>query len=157
MVPQSVRAALPSSILLSPSLPTPCQHHLLRVTLPRENEFLTKDRHAGAVRGGVLGSLGLLFLLYTVVTTIQKVEESFNFVWRVEQPRSFGRRFSEYLSVMVVGPAVIVAALGFIATLASTIRPSQRACSSQPVVRAATVAPAATALNSAPVPVAPAW
>ena len=42
------------------------------------------------VRGGVLGSLGLIFLLYTTISMIQKVEESFNFVWRVEQPRSFG-------------------------------------------------------------------
>lgn len=72
------------------------------------------------VRGGLLGSLGLVFLLYTLISTVQKVEESFNFVWRVEQPRSIGRRFSEYLSVMVVGPAVIVAALGLIATLGST-------------------------------------
>lgn len=72
------------------------------------------------VRGGVLGSLGLIFLLYTTISMIQKVEESFNFVWRVAQPRSLARRFSEYLSVMIVGPAVIVAALGMIATLANT-------------------------------------
>ena len=72
------------------------------------------------VKGGVLGSLGLMFLLYTLITTVEKVEEAFNFVWRVEKPRSFGRRFSEYVSVMVVGPAVIVTALGLIAALAST-------------------------------------
>lgn len=72
------------------------------------------------VREGVLGSIGLIFLLYTVISMIQKVEESFNFVWRVEQPRSFARRFSEYLSVMFVGPAVIVTALGLIAALADT-------------------------------------
>jgi membrane protein len=41
-------------------------------------------------------------------------------VWRVEQPRSLGRRFSEYLSVMVVGPAVIVAALGLLASMSSS-------------------------------------
>jgi membrane protein len=72
------------------------------------------------VRSGVLGSIGLIFLLYTVISMVQKVEESFNFVWRVEQPRSFGRRFSEYLSVMVVGPALIVAAFGLIAAFANT-------------------------------------
>jgi membrane protein len=71
------------------------------------------------VQSGVLGSLGLAFLLYTVISMIQKVEESFNFVWRVEQPRSFGRRFSEYLSVMVVGPVVMVAAMGLLATIGS--------------------------------------
>ena len=72
------------------------------------------------VKGGVLGSLGLMFLLYTLISTVEKVEESFNFVWRVEKPRSFGRRFSEYVSVMVVGPAVIVTALGLIAAASST-------------------------------------
>ncbi len=69
------------------------------------------------VQSGVLGSIGLIFLLYTVISMVQKVEESFNFVWRVEQPRSIGRRFSEYLSVMIVGPTVIVGALGMIATV----------------------------------------
>lgn len=72
------------------------------------------------VRSGVLGSIGLIFLLYTVLSMVQKVEESFNFVWRVEQPRSLGRRFSEYVSVMVVGPAIIVAALGVLASMTSS-------------------------------------
>lgn len=69
------------------------------------------------VSGGVLGSIGLIFLLYTFISMVQKVEESFNFVWRVEQPRSFARRFSEYVSVIVIGPALIVAAFGLIAAL----------------------------------------
>jgi membrane protein len=72
------------------------------------------------VRGDVLGSLGIIVLLYTTISMIQKVEESFNFVWRVAQPRSLMRRVSEYLSVMVIGPAVIVAAFGLIATFAHT-------------------------------------
>lgn len=72
------------------------------------------------VRGGVLGSIGLIFLLYTVISMVQKVEEAFNFVWRVEQPRSFGRRFSEYLSVMVIGPALIVGALGLLGAMSSS-------------------------------------
>jgi membrane protein len=72
------------------------------------------------VRGDVLGSFSLIFLLYTTISMIQKVEESFNFVWRVAQPRSLMRRVSEYLSVMVIGPAVIVAAFGLIAAFTHT-------------------------------------
>jgi membrane protein len=49
----------------------------------------------------------------------QKVEASFNFVWRVDRPRSFLRRFSEYLSVMLIGPAFMSVAIGFTASLAS--------------------------------------
>jgi membrane protein len=66
----------------------------------------------------VLGAVGVIFLLYTTLSMIQKVEEAFNFVWRVAQPRSLMRRVSEYLSVMVIGPAVIVAAFGLIASFA---------------------------------------
>ena len=66
------------------------------------------------MRGELLGSIGLAFLVYTVITTIQKVEASFNFVWRVGRPRSFGRRFTEYLSVMILGPMLLAVAIGLL-------------------------------------------
>jgi membrane protein len=67
------------------------------------------------MRSDLLGSIGLAFLVYTVVTTIQKVETSFNFLWRVDRPRSFLRRFSEYLAVMTLGPVLLAVALGLLA------------------------------------------
>lgn len=72
------------------------------------------------ISSGVLGSLGLAFLLFTVVSTIQKIEESLNFVWRVERPRSFARRVSEYLSLMVVGPILLVVVVGLTASAADS-------------------------------------
>jgi membrane protein len=69
------------------------------------------------MRGDLLGSIGLAFLVYTVITTIQKVESSFNFVWHVDRPRSFARRFTEYLSVMIVGPVLLAVALGLLGTV----------------------------------------
>lgn len=66
------------------------------------------------MRGELLGSIGLAFLVYTVITTIQKVEGSFNFVWRVGRVRSIARRFSEYLSVMIVGPILLAVAIGLL-------------------------------------------
>lgn len=72
------------------------------------------------VSGTVLGSVGLLVLVYTVVSMVQKVEESFNYVWQVERPRSLGRRFSEYLTVILIGPILIVFALGITASIANS-------------------------------------
>jgi membrane protein len=66
------------------------------------------------MRGELLGSIGLAFLVYTVVTTIQKIEASFNFVWRVARPRSFARRFTEYLSVMILGPILLAVSIGLL-------------------------------------------
>jgi membrane protein len=64
------------------------------------------------VRVGVLGAIGLGFLVYTVTTLLQKIELALNFVWRVERPRRFSQRFSQYLSVLMVGPLLIFSALG---------------------------------------------
>ena len=71
------------------------------------------------VRGDVLGSVGLAFLLYTVISTIQKLEEAFNFAWHVERPRSIMRRVSEYLSLMVVGPLFIVVVFSLFGAIAN--------------------------------------
>ena len=72
------------------------------------------------VQGTILGTFGLIFLIYTVISMIQKVEDSFNYVWQVERPRSFARRFSEYVSVLLIGPVLMFTAIGLLASLEST-------------------------------------
>lgn len=69
------------------------------------------------VNGGVLGGVSLAFFIYTAVSMVQKIEESFNFVWHVGASRSFARRFTEYMFVLLVGPVVIVIALGMLTSL----------------------------------------
>lgn len=87
----------------------PLIYEFLRPIGERASELTMQFMHfVDNVRGDVLGSVGLAFLLYTVVSTIQKLEEAFNFAWHVERPRSVMRRVSEYLSLMVIGPVFIV-------------------------------------------------
>lgn len=69
------------------------------------------------VRVGVLGAVGLGLLVYTVVSLVQKVERAFNEAWRVSQARPLGQRFSNYLSVILIGPLLAFSALGATATL----------------------------------------
>ena len=71
------------------------------------------------VRGGVLGGISLAFFIYTAISMVQKVEESFNYVWYVAKPRSLARRLTEYVLVLLIGPVIIVIALGMIASLRS--------------------------------------
>jgi len=74
------------------------------------------------VKGGVLGGISLAFFIYTAISMVQKVEESesFNYVWYVAKRRNFARRLVEYMIVMLIGPVIIVVALGMIAALRST-------------------------------------
>ncbi len=71
------------------------------------------------IKAGVLGSIGIGMLMYTAVSVIQKVENSFNSIWRIKKPRSFYRRLSDYISVLIIGPVLIFSALGLTATLMS--------------------------------------
>jgi membrane protein len=72
------------------------------------------------VQVGVLGSVGLGLLFYTVVSLLQKVERSFNYAWQVSQHRPFVERFSDYLSVLLVGPVLVFSALGATASFMSS-------------------------------------
>lgn len=69
------------------------------------------------IKVGVLGSVGLGLLIYTVLSLVQKIENAFNMIWQVETTRSLGERFSSYLSVILIGPVMMVAALGMTATV----------------------------------------
>lgn len=72
------------------------------------------------VRGGVLGSIGLGLLIFTVISMIQKIEDTFNHIWQVQKSRSLARRFSDYLSVILVGPVLMAIAIGLLATVSSS-------------------------------------
>ena len=69
---------------------------------------------------GVLGSLGLAFLLYTVISLVQKIEGAFNEIWHVRRSRSFSRRISDYLSLILVGPVLVFSGLGLAASITGT-------------------------------------
>ena len=69
------------------------------------------------IKAGVLGSLGLGLLVYTVISLMQKIERAFNYVWYVTRPRSFVQRFSDYVSVIVIGPLLVFSSLGVTATV----------------------------------------
>lgn len=72
------------------------------------------------VKVGMLGSLGFALLIYTVVALVQKIEAAFNFVWQIERLRSMSQRFSNYLSVITIGPVLVFSAVGITATMLNT-------------------------------------
>lgn len=73
------------------------------------------------VNGSVLGSIGLAFFFYTAVSMVQKIEESFNYVWYVSKSRSFARRVTEYLFILLIGPLAIAVMIGTITTLSNKL------------------------------------
>ena len=99
----------------------PMLDHLLAPLGP-QGEQLSKNiiSFVENIKVGVLGSLGVALLFYTVMSMIQKVEDSFNFIWRVTTMRRLGQRLGEYFSVLLIGPLAIVLAVGMTASVMSS-------------------------------------
>lgn len=57
-----------------------------------------------------LGGVGLLVLVWTVIGLLGNIEKSFNHVWGVTKPRTLARKFTDYLSVVIILPFLCAAA-----------------------------------------------
>ena len=61
-----------------------------------------------STKGGVVAGIGTVVLFWTVINVISNIEESFNHIWKITQSRRFNRKFSDYLSLMLLAPIVLV-------------------------------------------------
>ena len=68
---------------------------------------------------GSVGAIGLAALVFTAINMLGSVEEAFDVVWGVSETRSFYRKFSDYLSVLVSAPLLLLAATSIATTLQS--------------------------------------
>ncbi|MCB2181518.1 MAG: YihY/virulence factor BrkB family protein [Desulfobulbaceae bacterium] len=66
-----------------------------------------------------LGSIGLVFIIYTTISMLGQIEGSFNQIWFIDKPRTLVRKASDYLSIMVIGPIFLAVTMGLPTTLHS--------------------------------------
>ncbi len=70
-------------------------------------------------QGGVVAGLGVIVLLWTVIKLLGNIEYSFNIIWHVREGRSWVRKLSDYLSVMMISPVLFLISTSATAFLAS--------------------------------------
>ncbi|MGM0496386.1 MAG: YihY/virulence factor BrkB family protein [Bacteroidota bacterium] len=59
-------------------------------------------------KGGLIAGIGLVILLWSVLKVFGNIESSFNAVWQIRRSRTWLRKFSDYFSLMLIGPILIV-------------------------------------------------
>ena len=74
------------------------------------------------VHGGFIAGIGVAFLFWTIIKVLSNIENSFNDIWGVKTPRSIGRKFSDYLSMMLVCPFLLVMASSITVIISSQVR-----------------------------------
>lgn len=99
----------------------PLLYQVLEPLGPKGNDLGEKIMgFVQAADAKVLGGLGIVLLAWAAVSLLHKIEDGFNFVWRVQQSRNLVRRISGYLGVLITGPLLIVVGLGAAASLMSS-------------------------------------
>ena len=85
----------------------------LVLKLPGQEEVVTKvieyaQSLLETAKGGVIAGIGLVLLFWSVVKVLSNIEASLNDIWEIKEPRSWGRKFSDYLAVMLISPMLIL-------------------------------------------------
>ena len=59
-------------------------------------------------KGGLIAGIGVALLFWAVIKILGNIENSFNYIWGVKKNRPLGRKFSDYLSFMLICPVLLV-------------------------------------------------
>jgi len=59
-------------------------------------------------RGGLIAGVGVVLLFWTVMKVLGNIEDSFNDIWEIKRPRAMVRKFSDYLSIMLIAPLLML-------------------------------------------------
>ena len=73
-------------------------------------------------KGGLIAGVGIIFLFWAIIKVLSNIENSFNEIWGIKKPRSIGRKFGDYLSVMLICPILLVVAGSMTVAISSQVR-----------------------------------
>jgi len=59
-------------------------------------------------KGGLIAGFGIVLLFWAVMKVLGNIEQSFNDIWEIKRSRVMVRKFSDYLSIMLIAPIFII-------------------------------------------------
>lgn len=78
------------------------------------------DSYLEEAKSGIFVGVGLILLLWTVLNLISRIENTFNDVWQVQKGRSMFRKVTDYFSMFLLMPILLVTS-GGISVFMSTV------------------------------------
>lgn len=73
-------------------------------------------------KGGMIAGIGVAVLFWTVIKVLGNIEKSFNEIWGIKTTRTIGRKFSDYLSIMLICPLLFIISSSVTVLIASQIK-----------------------------------
>lgn len=73
-------------------------------------------------KGGLIAGFGVALLFWSVIGVLGNIETSFNDIWGIKKGRTLGRKFSDYLAIMLICPILFITSTSATVLIASQIK-----------------------------------
>ncbi|OGP62617.1 MAG: hypothetical protein A2169_07715 [Deltaproteobacteria bacterium RBG_13_47_9] len=73
-------------------------------------------------KGGLIAGIGVVLLLWTVISILGKIEDSLNDIWEVRKSRTLVRKFSDYMAMTIFAPVLFIISSSATVLLASQVK-----------------------------------
>lgn len=70
--------------------------------------FIYADHMLENAKGGVIAGFGAVLLLWSVISLLINIENSFNDIWEIKKGRTWYRKVTDYLTIMFVAPIFLI-------------------------------------------------
>ena len=88
------------------------------------NVFTFVDSYLAQSSEGIFVGVGILFLLWTLISLLSNVEDAFNHIWGINKKRNFYRKVTDYIAIFFIIPILIVCTNGiklFVLTMSFSV------------------------------------
>ena len=98
----------------------------LLINYPEYTQLLNKAFvYAGSMlqntQSGLIAGFGIVLLLWSVIKLLDSVEEIFNEIWEIKKGRTLLRKLTDYITVMIISPVLMILAGGIILSIENRI------------------------------------
>lgn len=73
-----------------------------------DEAFVSASKLLASTQGGIIATFGLVLLLWSVMQLLINIENSFNTIWEIKRGRTWIRKVTDYLTIMMVGPLMLI-------------------------------------------------
>ncbi len=82
------------------------------------------DKYLSSMKNGLLAGVSFAMLIWAVMKLIGRAESAFNQIWETKKSRSLARKFSDYVSIVIIAIIAVAAYSGFMVEMSSQISDS---------------------------------
>ena len=114
----------------------------LFMNFPAQKSFITfalkfVDSYLNEASQGVFVGVGLIFLLYTMISLLSDIETNFNQIWDIKKDRSIMQKITDYIAICLLVPIMMICSSGVSIFMSSTLQSNEHFSFLTPIVNVA--------------------